>query len=148
MLHTNGVGPLAFGAGPDAAIEFIGGALGPVTDDSGWVESFTSPFGVCPGAVVRGVSFGSLTLLFGDPDGRREFYAWSYSGFSGDTFGLVTARGIGLGSTADDIVAAYPGTDVVPEDDVVGSFADTVDGRFFLDDGAVNGMYGGAACGE
>jgi len=148
VLHQNGIGPLSFGTGPDAAIEFIAGALGPASDDTGWVESFTSPFGVCPGTVVRGVTFGSLTLLFGDPDGSREFYAWSYSAFGGDSFGLVTARGVGLGATADAIASAYPGADIELENEVFGSFADTIDGRFFLENDAISGMYGGTGCGE
>lgn len=113
-LTRAGVGPLAFGVEPELAVEFLRGVLGPPTADSGWGPA-SSPFGSCPGSEVRGVSFGPLTVLFGDPDGRREFYAWTYDEREAvDTFHLATGSGIGLGATMAEVTSAHPGAVIVP----------------------------------
>jgi hypothetical protein len=149
VLTDAGVGPLKFGARLDAAVEFLAGALGPATDDSGWGSSF-SGFGTCPGTEVRGVSFGPLTVLFGDPEGVREFYAWTYSAFgTADNFGLETTKGVGVGDSTESVLDAYPGTVVDPGD---GPFAPSarIDEVYvtFDDSGTVQFLGGGTLCGE
>ena len=92
---------------------------------------------------------GALLVLFGDPDGRREFYAWSYAAIDGALFGLQTAGGVGIGSSVDELVSAYPGAEFVEEEPGLHSaFARTVDGIFWLDGDQVRVMSGGLACGE
>ena len=97
-LHGGGLGPVGFGRDVDTVLEYMGGIFGPATEDSGWVDSF-SGFGTCPGSEVRGVTYGSLQLLFGGPDDDRTFFSWAYFDHgNGDVFGLRTPLGIGLGS--------------------------------------------------
>lgn len=149
VLSDTGIGPLKFGARPDAAVEFLAGALGTETADSGWGPSF-SEFGTCPGTEVRGVTFGPLTVLFGDPDGEREFYAWTYNTFaSPDLFAMATADGVGLGSTTDGIRALHPDAEMSPAGDALGQTA-RFEGLFatFTDAGTVQHLGGGRLCGE
>jgi len=149
VLSNTGIGPLQFGARPDTAVEFLAGALGIATADSDWGPSF-STFGTCPGTEVRGVTFGPLTVLFGDPDGEREFFAWTYNAFaSPDLFGMATADGVGLGSTTDGILALHPDAEIFPANDVLGQTA-RFDGFFatFTDAGSVQHLAGGLLCGE
>ena len=149
LLRPSGVGPVRFGSRPEPAAEFLRGALGQPTDDSGWTGSF-SVFGTCPGTEVRGVSFGPLTVLFGDPNGSREFYAWMYDAFSSsDLFGLTTPSGIGLGSTRADIEAAHPSAEFFDDTEPFPPSAN-FDGFLatFDDAGVVQYLAAGMLCGE
>lgn len=141
---------LRFGTDADAAIEFLGGIFGPPTSDSGWTTAGSSPFGVCPGAEVRGVQYGPLTVLFGDVDGSesREFHTWTYSDSGiGDVYGLMTPGGIGLGSTSSDIAASAADAEFF-SDEVFGDTADFQQLFASLDGDEVTFLNGGAGCGE
>lgn len=149
-ISSTGIGPLVFGSSPEPSIEFLEGALGPATDDSGWGPSF-SVFGTCPGSEVRGVTFGPLVVLFGDPEGVRTFYGWRYSAFgSADTFGLTTPADIGLSSSIADVIAAHPGTVIHPADEIThvrtAFFGDLF--ATFDDDDIVQYLSGGLPCAD
>ncbi len=148
-LHGGGLGPVTFGLDADTVTEFMAGVLGPPADDSGWINSF-SQFGTCPGSEVRGVTYGSLQILFGGPDDDRTFFSWAYfDQGAGDVYGLQTPEGIGLGSTQATIEAAYPGTEFYEADEVF-----PASGRFanmwatFDNAGAVMYISAGSGCGE
>lgn len=111
---------LPFGSDDDDTVAALTTALGPPSDDSGWLDSLTDGwehFGVCPSPRVRGVSWGegggvSLQVLFTDGDtdfwsgGVEHFYSFFYSGTSAPT-GLTTPEGIGVGSSLGQLKAAY-----------------------------------------
>lgn len=158
-LSATGIGDAAFGVDPEPVIEYMTGVLGPPTADSGWIDPF-SPFGTCPGTTVRGVSWNELLLLFGDESeessgGRLHFFAYVYGPPLGATpvpDGLVTAQGIGLGSSVEQLQAAVPGVEL---------FADDVFGSGFIIEtrlsgnltnttptGVVTAIFGGVGCGE
>jgi hypothetical protein len=118
ILAADGVGVAAFGDEPDAAVAAVTAILGEPTQDSGWVEPFT--ISACPGTEYRRVSWGAFSLQFSDQsskaDGRRHLFGYEY-GEVGRTdatpAGIVTAEGIGVGSTVAELKSAYPGVSVV-----------------------------------
>lgn len=149
-LSPDGLGALRFGTDADTALEFLGGIFGPANADSGWVQASSSQFGVCPGTEVRGVTFGPLTVLFGDVDGdgARAFHTWTYADNGlGDVFGLQTPSGVGLGSSQDDIAAAAADAEFF-EDEIFGETASFQQTFASLDAGTVSYLSGGANCGE
>ncbi|MEZ5280377.1 MAG: hypothetical protein R2770_07870 [Acidimicrobiales bacterium] len=147
-LHGGGLGPVGFGRDVDTVLEYMGGIFGPATEDSGWVDSF-SGFGTCPGSEVRGVTYGSLQLLFGGPDDDRTFFSWAYFDHgNGDVFGLRTPLGIGLGSSPAEIADAYPDAEFDEGDESLPPSARFGDMWATLDADAVTYLSGGLSCGE
>jgi hypothetical protein len=114
----------------------------------------------CPGTQVRRVSWGALSLFFGDESpiasGPPHLFAYSY-GAAGDLeaepAGLATDDGIGLGSTVAYLEAAYPDVVIEPGEEGViePSFFvdDTLSGRLTggEDDDLVTVIIGGDPCG-
>jgi hypothetical protein len=158
VLTTVGIGSAEFGAEPEAVIGYISSFLGPPTEDTGWVDPFT----ICTisGNELRLVSWGSLTLTFGDVSTvlqeRRHLIAYAY-GFNDQIgvppVGLVTDRGITVGSRVIDLLGAYPGVILNPEDDFFSpNFRVNDNLRGFLtglaDDDTVTVILGGIGCGE
>jgi hypothetical protein len=115
-LHDEGIYAgaewLYFGFDDEAAIAAVTAVLGAPSEDSGWIEAFSSPYGVCPAPVVRGVHWDSLILLFTQADtdfwsgGVPHFYAYNYYG---DAANLETTEGVAIGDTLARLKAAYPG---------------------------------------
>lgn len=115
-LHDEGIYAgavwLHFGFSDEDAIAAVTAVLGAPTEDSGWIEAFSSPYGVCPAPVVRGVHWDSLTLLFTQAEtdfwsaGVPHFFAYNYYG---DAANLETTEGIAIGDTLGQLRAAYPG---------------------------------------
>lgn len=99
----------------DEAIAAVTSVLGAPTDDSGWVDSF-SRYGTCPGSTVRGVHWGDFIMLFTKADtdfwigGVPHFFAYYYAG---TTPLLTTTEGITIGSTLEELEAAYGGPELV-----------------------------------
>jgi len=99
----------------DDAIAAVTAVLGSPTDDSGWVDSF-SQYGTCPGSTVRGVHWGDFIMLFTQADtdfwigGVPHFFAYYYAG---TTPLLKTTEGITIGSTLEELEAAYGGPELV-----------------------------------
>ncbi len=157
VLRPGGLGDFPFGVAADPAIAQVSAILGPPTTDSGWVATFDSPFGVCPGDEVRGVTWGGLLLLFADEtlivSGQRHLFHYVY-GPDAEPTGLVTDSGIGLGSTVAAIRAAHPDVAVF-DDELLGAAAFAI-GTAGLggtltdtsDAGIVTTITGGEGCGE
>lgn len=108
-----------FAEDDEVAISAVATVLGAPTHDSGWVESFSSPYGVCPAPLVRGVHWDDFVMLFTQADtdfwtaGVPHFYAYTYTGTTPELF---TTEGIGIGSTLEMLDAVYGGTDLVIEE--------------------------------
>lgn len=157
VLRRDGIGDVRFGVDPEAVMSYLKTQLGDPTRDSGYVDSF-SEFGTCPGARVRGVRWGDLTLLFGDEstvaEGRLHFFAWSYGPPAGSRpvpDGLTAEGGITLGSTVAAITKAFPQTEVYA-DEIFGAgfeIVRTLSGTLTdpSPSGRVTVLYGGIACG-
>ena len=157
VLTGYGIGTAGFGAEPDGVIAYIGSYLGPPTNDTGWVDPFS--IGLCPGTELRLVSWGVLTLLFGDAstvvEGRRHFFGYTYGDqaeIGAEPVGLVTSRGVSIGSRVVDVRAAYPAAQIFPEDDFIPPYFvvnDTLRGYLtgVDDDATVTAIIGGDDCG-
>jgi hypothetical protein len=157
LLSGDGIGTAGFGADPNGVVEYINSYLGPPTNDTGWIDPLT--IGLCSGDELRQVSWGVLTLLFGDVseivEGRRHFFGYGY-GEQGEIgsapVGLQTTRGVMIGSRVVDVRAAYPAATINPEDDFTPPFFFVNDSlRGFLtgvsDDATVTAILGGGDCG-
>ncbi|NQY55207.1 MAG: hypothetical protein HRT86_01790 [Ilumatobacteraceae bacterium] len=158
LLTPSGVGAAEFGADPDGVIGYVSSFLGDPTNDTGWIDPLS--IGACAGTEIRLVSWGTLTLQFGDASnvvqGRRHLYAYQY-GVDGEVgappVGLATPEGVTVGSSVFDLGAAYPGVVLNPEDDFVApNFYVNDNLRGFLtglnDDAVVTVILGGIGCGE
>jgi hypothetical protein len=157
VLSGEGIGTAGFGAEPDGVISYLGSYLGEPTNDTGWVDPLT--IGICSGTELRRVSWGVLTLLFGDVSsvvqGRRHFFGYTYGDqaeIGAAPAGLTTSRGVMIGSRVVDVKAAYPAAQILPEDDFTPPFFIVNDSlRGFLtgvdDDATVTAIIGGDDCG-
>jgi hypothetical protein len=157
LLSGDGIGTAGFGADPEGVIEYMNSYLGPPSNDTGWIDPLT--IGLCSGDELRQVSWGVLTLLFGDVSqvvqGRRHFFGYTYGeqGQIGSApVGLQTTRGVMIGSRVVDVRAAYPAVTINPEDDFTPPFFFVNDSlRGFLtgvsDDATVTVILGGGDCG-
>jgi hypothetical protein len=111
----------------DDALVAIGSSLGTVAADTGWYEYDVIGGDGDPqclaGAEYRVLSWGDLSVAFRRVDGAELLWTWSVgdrraSGFGdrgeptvGDTglaTGLTTEAGIGVGSTLEELLAAFP----------------------------------------
>jgi hypothetical protein len=157
VLSGDGIGSAEFGADPDGVVSYIASFLGEPTNDSGWIDPLE--VGACPGSEIRFVEWGVLTVVFGDVSnvvsGRRHFFSYTY-GLGGEVgappVGLTTERGVTLGSRVIDVVAAYPGVTLNPEDEFSDpSFYVNDNLRGSLtgveDDAIVTVIFGGVGCG-
>lgn len=157
LLSGDGIGTAGFGADPDGVVDYINSYLGPPSNDTGWIDPLT--IGLCSGDELRQVSWGVLTLLFGDVseivEGRRHFFGYGY-GEQGEIgsapVGLQTTRGVMIGSRVIDVRAAYPAATINPEDDFTPPFFFVNDSlRGYLtgvsDDATVTAILGGGDCG-
>jgi hypothetical protein len=157
VLSGDGIGTAGFGADADGVVEYVVSYLGQPDNDTGWIDPFT--IGLCEGDELRRVSWGVLTLQFGDVStivqGRRHFTAYTYgdqASIGGAPEGLVTTRGVTIGSRVVDVRAAYPAATINPEDDFSPPFFYVNDSlRGFLtgveDDATVTAVLGGDDCG-
>lgn len=158
QLGGDGLGIVTFGAEPEAAIAAVTAVLGEPTEDTGWSDPLT--VSTCAGTQVRRVSWGSLSLYFGDESpvtqGTPHLFAYSYGtadDLEGAPVGLSTPEGIGLGSTVEFLRAAYAAVAVEPGEEGI------IEPNFFVSDvlsGRLTGggdadlvtvIIGGDACG-
>ena len=117
-LTEEGLGDILVGFPPDVVLADISALSGSPDLDSGWIPSEPNIYGSCPGLAMRAVGWGSLVVIFitdtGDPLDER-FYTYTYGyDYSGNVGGvdprgldLRTETGIGIGSTVEDLEAAY-----------------------------------------
>lgn len=121
-LRGDGVAAFAFGAAPDEVLAGLTLRWGPPDGDTGWIPAASSPYGACPGTVVRGVNWRGFTVLFSDgatPQGgagSRHFFTWEYHvedparpapDPGGNRPRLHTATGATVGMTVQALQAAY-----------------------------------------
>jgi peptidoglycan hydrolase-like protein with peptidoglycan-binding domain len=110
VLAADGLGAIRFGDPTDEVLTALTAALGP--PDEQWRPN--NPEGLVhiwnsnsTGYGLR-VSTGTSTQFCGTDgyrtDGVDHFYAWDYHG----GLGLTTAEGITIGSTATEVLGAYP----------------------------------------
>ena len=110
VLAADGLGAIKFGDPTDELLAALTAVLGP----SDWQGRPNNPAGLVniwnsdsTGYGLR-VSTGTSTEFCGTEgyrnDGVDHFYAWTYGG----GLGLTTAGGITIGSTAAEVLAAYP----------------------------------------
>jgi hypothetical protein len=122
ILRGDGIGAFLFGADPDQVIAGLTLRWGPPDGDSGWIAARSSPYGPCPGTVVRGVNWRGFTVLFSDgvtprgTAGTRHFFTWVYQvddpahpapDQGGNRPALKTAGGVSVGATVKTLQAAY-----------------------------------------
>ncbi|HVW32958.1 MAG TPA: hypothetical protein VHL53_10500, partial [Acidimicrobiia bacterium] len=122
VLEGDGVGAFFFGADPDQVIAGLTLRWGPPDGDSGWIPAAASPYGPCPGTVVRGVNWRGFTVLFSDgatPAGKagtRHFFTWEYQvddlahparDKGGNRPPLATEAGVSVGATVAQLQKAY-----------------------------------------
>lgn len=125
-LDENGVGLARFGTPVAPVISLVTGVLGPSTSDSGTVPMYrdsagnytddpTGSIGAAYWDVAsyRKVCWEPLCLFFGPGGGAEVFRGWQLgtddvANPPDDRHGLRTTSGIGLGSTVEELRAAYP----------------------------------------
>jgi hypothetical protein len=160
-LSSKGLGDALFGADADGVVDYVSSILGAPNNDSGWADPLTigAP---CPGTQIRFVDWDDLSLFFSDNSpaavGLRHFAAYTYGPAfvpgSIKPFGLATDRGLSVGSSVADLIAAYPSAVVGAGDEISGP-------AFFIEDGLVGfltaadpatgsiiSFVGGYGCGE
>ena len=118
VLAADSLGEARFGDEPEATIAYLSGLLGSPTSDTGWLD-LESAMLVCERESFRQVEWGVLRVEFGSPsiygaDGAL-FIGWDY-GTDGrlgeDPEGIITNLGVGLGARVDELLAAYPATEL------------------------------------
>ena len=122
ILKGDGIGAFLFGADPDQVLAGLTLRWGPPDGDSGWISADSSPYGPCPGTVVRGVDWRGFTVLFSNgatprgPAGTRHFFTWKYEvddparpapDRGGNRPALKTANGVSIGSSVKVLQSAY-----------------------------------------
>ncbi|GMQ86662.1 MAG: hypothetical protein BMS9Abin07_2250 [Acidimicrobiia bacterium] len=169
VLADDGIGGVDFGASPEATIAYVSAILGPPDVDTGWIDAFSNPYGVCPEPVVRGAEWGtgaggfapSFIVLFTDSTtthaSGEHFFGYFYFGGS---IPLATVEGITTGSTNLMLETEIPSAVIneSPFDPSAGSWASNVDptdqdllwGFSTSADpsGTLTSVNGGSACGE
>jgi hypothetical protein len=126
VLRGDGLGTtLRFGIKVDEILAGLTLRWGPPESDTGWVPAGSTPFGTCPGTVVRATGWGPFYALFSDgptsfgPAGRRHFFSWDYEVANpadprpdpgGNRPTLRTEAGVSVAATVSDLQAAYGGS--------------------------------------
>lgn len=162
-LKANGIGQIAFGTPTDFALVEL--ALmgdpeveGAPDEDSGWVEAFNSPWGVCPGDDVRMVRWGNVLTFFtrvGLAEG--SFFHWQVRGFGGyKDMKLATPQGLRVGDKRGQLELLYDEVSVELVDPfnfyrfVVANNPTGISGTVSNDEigGEITYMQAGTGCGE
>ena len=112
VLRPDGIDRLFFGADPETVISELTDRLGEPTSDTNWVDQQERYDGLCGGSEARFVTWETVQAFFTDREsawareGTRHFA--SYSVIEGaEDLEFLTARGIGIGSTVEEIGDAY-----------------------------------------
>jgi hypothetical protein len=126
-LAASGLGDVLFGFDPDTVVADLTARFGAPDQDTNWIPAVANIFGTCPGESMRAIGWGSLVAIFID-DGQSDLGGWFFTytygydysknvgGVDPRALNLQTRDGIGLGSTVNDLLAAW-GDDVVIDGD-------------------------------
>lgn len=112
VLRPDGIDRMFFGAEPNVVIAELTERLGPPESDTRWQDQNEEFDGLCGGTEARFVTWETLQVFFTDresgwaPTGGRHFAAYSVIEGS-DDYEFLTSRGIGFGSTVDEVRMAY-----------------------------------------
>ncbi|MFZ0493202.1 MAG: hypothetical protein WAM81_08410 [Acidimicrobiia bacterium] len=164
ILGPENIDGIPFGTDPESAITTLVGYLGEPVSDTGWVpptdDQGNQVYGPCPGTEIRVVEWSNLTTVYTDAAtpwaafGIKHLFFYSYVLYDFDFWGLTTAEGIGLGSTAQDLRDAYGDAVDITSDEFGDYYSVTVPAPGalwgFLEGpgGTVNSIQGGVGCGE
>ena len=164
ILGPENIDGITFGSDADQAIASFEEILGSPDSDTGWVPPVDSEgvqvYGPCPGTLIRVVDWSNLKTVYTNAqtqwasEDTRHFFFYSYVLFDVDDLGLTTAEGIGLGSSVEDLQAAYADTLDVQSDEFGDYFTVSVPepgalwGFLTGPDGTVMSIQGGTGCGE
>lgn len=164
ILGPENIDGIQFGSDAEEAISSLENVLGAPVSDTGWVPPVNSEgvqvYGPCPGTEIRLVEWPNLTTVYTNaatswaPEGTRQFFFYSYVLYDADYLKLKTAEGIGLGSTVDDLRAAYGDNVDIVSDEFGDYYSITVPAPGalwgFLDapNGTIVSIQGGIGCGE
>ncbi|GBD84437.1 hypothetical protein BMS3Abin02_00830 [bacterium BMS3Abin02] len=164
ILGPENVDGIMFGTDAEEAIASFAEILGPPTTDTGWVPPTNNEgdqvYGPCPGTSIRVLDWSNLTTVYTNAktqwanEGTRHFFFYSYVLYDVDLLGLETAEGIGLGSTTEDLRAAYGDAVDIQSDEFGDYFHVSVPepgvlwGFLSGPDGTVVSIQGGTGCGE
>jgi hypothetical protein len=164
ILGPENIDGIQFGTDAESAITTLEGYLGDPASDTGWVPPTDSQgnqvYGPCPGTEIRVVEWPNLTTVYTDAStpwaavGTRHLFFYSYVLYDFDSWGLTTAEGIGLGSTAQDLRDAYGDAVDITSDELGDYYSVTVPAPGalwgFLEGpgGTVSSIQGGVGCGE
>lgn len=163
-LRPDGLGIAYFGQTESETVPLLEAALGQPSEDSGWVDAF-SPWGSCPGDLVRRLAWDGLAVFLVEnpsglgplPAGTPAFASYLY--FE-DGFDLETPEGIHVGSTLDQLEAAYSSrVDISPAEWLGGGYlyflVRPMEGwptwammSGYVLDGAVESIEAGILCGD
>lgn len=162
-LSFDGLGVVEFGTSEQPTTTAVAATLGDPDEDTGWLGSAQSPFGVCGGDEYRMVRWGQLGVLFTNGSGGdgRHFAMYGYGDFinvAPGTPALATPEGITVTDTASDVLNTYgekatfvAGSEVVAPYISVASTTG-VDMIFHIDgtktSGTVTSIRAGYSCGE
>ncbi len=122
-LGATGIGAVDIGQPFGAAVDEMTAIFGSPDEDSLWIDADSALYGECPGVQLRVVGWGSLYLYFSADETvtleneniSSRFitfsYGYDFSRNEGATdpreLNLVTAAGIGLGSSRTDLRTAH-----------------------------------------
>lgn len=164
ILGPENIDGITFGSDADQAFLSFEEVLGPPDSDTGWVPPVDSEgvqvYGPCPGTLIRVVDWSNLTTVYTNAqtqwasEDTRHFFFYSYVLYDVDDLGLATAEGIGLGSSVEDLQAAYGDTIDIFSDEFGEYFTVSVPepgalwGFLSGPDGTVVSIQGGTGCGE
>ena len=124
-LLPTGLGRYDVGQPADEVIDGISAVIGGPDADSSERDD-TIPLPDCGIPEVRIVTWGNLVLVFDGDDADDRFVTWSY-GFDPVTgnaedirrLGLVTDRGVGLGTPRPEVERVYRGRIAIDDDEII-----------------------------
>ncbi len=162
-LSYEGLGVVEFGESEQPTVTAVASTLGDPDEDTAWIGSAQSPFGLCGGNEYRMVRWGQLGMLFTNGPGGAggAFAMYGYGDFTNATPGvpaLATPEGITVTDTSSDVLNTYgdratfiAGSEVVAP--YISVASTTGDDMIFQIDGtetsgSVVGIRAGYPCGE
>ena len=159
LLAGDGIGEIGLGTEAEAAVAQLSATLGSPDDDTGW----SADLGTCPGTESRIVRWSSLQIFLTNGEtawaSNPHFfhYGQSLAAGGGEYLDLRTDKEIGIGSTIEELKAAYGAAVTVGDDPAFGPYWEVLGtepsylwgtATGVADDSVIDAVSGGAGCGE